>query len=339
MKMTRSELSRNGRNRRKVLQAALGSTIGALSHSTLSAPLRNVYRWGSSSLGSSGYVIFEAFAQSVNRYTEQKNSSLATAGTAENMYLIGQGDLEFAHSTSVDWAPALTGRKPYPRPVRANQLFAYATWQQVPIVFAESSVKQLSDLNGRTFSPSMPGSGTSAMYNVLMDSAGMRDRIRWRYGSWSEVYSAFGAEQIDSVVGVLTNGTLSSGILQLQATREIRALTVPLTVIRHAQQANPGIVEGRLEPNDWEAIASPMVVPAMTGIVASSIDVSPEVGYRVTKAILDHADDVKKLGAPLDGLGIETAARELLPDFPVNAGAAQYFRENGVWRNDLRIAV
>ena len=331
-------MNRHGKNRRSILQATLASTVGTLTNVTLSAPLHDVYRWGSSSLGSSGYVIMEAFSQTANRHTPHRNSALATAGTAENMYLIGQGALEFAHSTSVDWMQALAGRKPYPRPVHASQLFAYATWQQLPIVHADSSIRQFSGLAGMTFSPSLPGSGTAAMYRVLMNSAGMGDRVRWRFGSWSEIYTAFRAKQIDSVVGVLTNGIPSSGIQQLQATLEIRSLPVPTSVLELAHAANPGIIEGRLTPRDWAAIDEPVRVPALTGIVAASRDVSAEVGYTVTKAILDRTEDVKKLGAPLNGLAIETAARHLLSTAPVNAGAAQYFKENNVWRSDLLIA-
>jgi TRAP-type uncharacterized transport system substrate-binding protein len=58
----------------------------------------------------------------------------------------------------------------------------------------------------------------------------------------------------------------------------------------------------------------------------------------VTRAILDRAQEVRKLGAPLGSLSIELAVRNLVAEAPVNAGAARYFREQGVWRNELRIA-
>jgi TRAP transporter TAXI family solute receptor len=326
------------RTRRRFLRSALASAVGVAAGRAFAAPLRNVYRWGSSSLGSSGYVIMEAFAQTANRHTAYRNSSLATAGTGENMYLIGEGKLEFAHSTSVDWTTALKGESPYKRPVRSNQLFAYAVWQQLPIVRADSGIRELSDLAGLRFSPSLPGSGTAAMYKVIMEAANLDGRMRWRYGSWSEVYTAFRADQIDAVVGVLTNGRRSSGIQQLESTMEIRAVTVPVPVLARARNRNPGILEDRLGPDQWAILGDDVPVPAMTGIVASSPDVTPEVGYEVTRAILDRAAEVRKLGSPLSGLDLKSAVRNLLPEAPVNAGAAQYFMEQGVWRNDLTIA-
>lgn len=326
------------RSRRRFMQSALASAAGLAAGEVLAAPLRNVYRWGSSSLGSSGYVIMEAFAQTANRYTSIRNASLATAGTAENLFLIGERKLEFAHSTSVDWAPALAGEKPYRRPVRANQLFAYAVWQQLPIVRADSGITKLADLTGLRFSPSLPGSGTAAMYNVLLQAAGLADRVRMRYGSWSEVYTAFRASQIDAVVGVLTNGRPSSGIQELESTIEIRVLPVPAPVLATARQRNPGILEGTLGPEQWQAMDAAARVPAMTGIVAASVDVTPETGYEVTKAILDRAAEVRHYGAPLAGVGLESAVRNLIPAAAVNAGAAQYFKEQAVWRDDLTIA-
>jgi TRAP transporter TAXI family solute receptor len=325
-------------NRRLVLQSTLAAAMNLAAASVVAAPLRKVYRWGSSSLGSSGYVIMEAFAQTANRHTAYRNSSLATAGTGENMYLIGEGKLEFAHSTSVDWTTALAGEKPYKRPVRANQLFAYAVWQQLPIVRADSNVMTLEDLAGLRFSPSLPGSGTAAMYMLLLQAAGLDGQVRMRYGSWSEVYTAFRADQIDAVVGVLTNGRPSSGIQQLELTMDIRAVDVPVAVLARARERNPGILEDRLGPAQWGILGSDAPVPAMTGILASSPEVSPEVGYEVTRAILDRAAEVRKLGSPLSGLDLKSAVRYLLPDAPVNAGAAQYFMEQGVWRDDLTIA-
>jgi hypothetical protein len=62
------------------------------------------------------------------------------------------------------------------------------------------------------------------------------------------------------------------------------------------------------------------------------------VGYEVTRAILDRAAEVRKLGSPLSGLDLKSAVRNLLPEATVNAGAAQYFMEQGVWRDDLTIA-
>lgn len=311
---------------------------GAGVFAACSRPPEDLYRWGSSSLGSSGYVVIEAFSQMATRHTPYRHASLATAGTSENMFLIGEGKLDLAHSTSVDWITALAGSPPYRRPVRATQLFAYAIWHQLPIVRASSDVRQLADLAGRRFSPSQPGSGTAAMYNVLLRSAGLHQQVRWRYGSWSEVYSAFRAAQVDSVVGMLTNGVRSRWIQQLEATMQIRAVEIPPGVLQRARSVNPGILDEELGPQDWSAVGRHMRVPAIAGIVAAGAAVTPEVGYAVTRSILDNAATLRETGPALRSFDLDFAVRQLITAAPVNPGAAQYFREQGVWRSDLSIA-
>jgi TRAP-type uncharacterized transport system substrate-binding protein len=175
------------------------------------------------------------------------------------------------------------------------------------------------------------------MYRVFLQAAGLTSSVRMRYGSWSEVYTAFRAGQIDAVVGVLTNGRPSSGIQELESTIDIRVVPVDAPVLAIAQQRNPGILEDELRPEQWQAMKAPARVPAMTGIIATSSDVTPEIGYEMTKAILDRASEVRALGTPLAGLDLESAVQHLIPSAPVNAGAARYFMERGVWRNDLTI--
>lgn len=316
----------------------LASGLGAVTGCSRPGKADDLYRWGSSSLGSSGYVIIEAFSQIATRHTPWRHASLATAGTSENMFLLGEGKLEFAHSTSVDWLPALSGSKPYTQPVRANQLFAYAIWHQLPIVNADSGIESFSDLAGRRFSASQPGSGSAAMFNLLLRSAGLYEQVQWRYGSWSEIYTAFRAGQIDSVVGMLTNRVRSKWIRQLDATMPIRALEIQPGILAQARGANPGILIERLEPGDWSAVERPMQVPAIAGIVAASADVTPEVGYEVTSSILSRSADLKSSGPALNLFDPDFAVRHLISAAPVNAGAAQYFIEQGLWRDDLTVA-
>ena len=75
------------------------------------------------------------------------------------------------------------------------------------------------------------------------------------------------------------------------------------------------------------------------GIAATRTDTPAELVYTVTKAVFDHADEVKKTGGvALRQFSAEFATRFLLPAYPVHAGAAQYFKEKGVWRSELKVA-
>lgn len=327
-------------SRRAVLKVAglgaAGALAGLLPIHVLAR--QRTLRWGSSSLGSTGYVIMEAFAHAVTEYAGIRSTSLATAGTSENMALIGAGRLEFGHSATTDWPVATKGLKPFRSPIAVHQLFGYATWYEPPLVQADSDIRTIEDLVGKRFSPSKAGSGTALLFHTIMRANGLFEKIDWTYGSWSEIYSAFKARQIDSVVGVLNNGKPSPGVVQVEAAVKVRALEFPEEMLEKAQRENPGIIIAQLDKDDWPTLEKPTLMPAIGGVVAAHPSVTKEEGYKVTKAILEHTETLHKIGEPLRGVSLESAVGTLMPDFPVNAGAAQYFKEKGVWREDLKIA-
>jgi uncharacterized protein len=321
------------RSRRGVLKAILGGALGLSSGGwTLGCEPRhrNVHRWGSSTLGSSGYVIMEAFVQAVNRRGGSRNASLATSGAAENLFLLANGKLEFGHTTSVDWTVAARGESPYRSPIVCQQLFAYATWHMPPVVRRDGGIETLEDLRGRRYAPSTPGSGAALMHHGLMKAAGLYDAVRWTYGSWNEIYDAFQTKRVDVVPGVITNGAVSARLIEAQASAEIVPLAIPADVIENARRLSPGIYWEEKTRDVWSAIEKPTILPYSIGILAAAPDTTPEVGYEVTRAVLDDSERIRKLGLALRNVELDFAVRALMTEFPVNRGALQYFRERGV---------
>ena len=83
-------------------------------------------QWGSSSVGSTGYVIMEGLANTVNRHASGlRNASMATSGGTENMQLFAENVIQLGQTTSTDWQPAFEGAAPYPAPIEAHQVLAY----------------------------------------------------------------------------------------------------------------------------------------------------------------------------------------------------------------------
>ena len=81
-------MTKTHHNRRSVLKrmaaTGLATSLGAPAFARDGA-----LRWGSSSLGSSDYVILEAMSNIANKHGGMKNSVQATAGTTENFALMG----------------------------------------------------------------------------------------------------------------------------------------------------------------------------------------------------------------------------------------------------------
>ncbi|WP_119168699.1 TAXI family TRAP transporter solute-binding subunit [Algihabitans albus] len=328
---------RQGVTRRTALRfgAALGG-LALLPGSFARAQVRgDQYVFGSASLGSTGYVIIEALSTIVNRHTDLQTSSQSTSGGAENIALIGQSLLDFGQSTSVDLVPASRGSAPYPAPIEVRQLFCYTTFALPPIVKADSDIERFEDLADKRVAPGTSGGTTAQSWRLMFGAAGLADSVRFTYGSWREVYDQFSAGRVDCIPAILTNLRPAPIVRELTTNTEIRAVSFPDAVIEKAQAENPGIMRFDVTPETWPAISEPCVGTGSSGILAAHAGVDHETGYAIARAVFENTEQLYQIADVLRSVTLESATRYLVAGVPVNAGAAQYFKEQGVWRSDL----
>lgn len=206
------------------------------------------------------------------------------------------------------------------------------------MVRADSDIMTARDLAGKRVSPSTAGGSTRNTWELMTDFLGVKDDISWTFGSWREVYDAFRSGAVDCVPALLSGGVPSPLLLELMASVEVRGIGWPEDAIAHANSVNPGISRYEAEPAKWEGVAENTPCTATIGVLAANPNVGAEVGYEVTKAVMENAEEVRGIAQELQNVSPEYGVRYLMPGVPVNAGAAQWFKENGLWREELLIA-
>ena len=340
---------RDGRTpvtRRRFLEGTGAVVLGGAALSTLgpagsALAASKIWQWGSASLGSTGYVIITALAAAVNKFSDPKlrNSSLSTAGGAENMALLGEGVLDFAQTTSTDWLPATSGTGRYDgRPVKVLQMFSYTAWNLSPMVRADSGIRSLADLKGRKVMPASAGGATTGMWHTLFKAAGLFEQVDWTYGSWTETYNAIKSGAADCIPILLTNGRPSPRVTELEtAGIDMHVLDIPEDVVARAQGMNPGLLSAVVPAEATKLLDAPKRLLTLGGILGAHPTVPEDVAYNVTRSILDNAAFIQGKGVQLKDVSIEFATRHLIPDYPVHPGAARYLKEKGVWRDDLTV--
>ena len=332
------------RNRGKILDlsrrdavrlAIAGGLAGTTMFRTSSVLAQRALQWGSSSLGSTGYVIMEGLAATVNRHTDLSNASMATSGGTENMQLFHEGVIQFGQTTATDWLPASQGLDPYPEPITVHQMFAYTLFNCTPMVRADSDIQTLEDLRGRRVMPSPAGSSTATMWNVLFEAAGILDDIEWTYGSWRETYDALRGQAVDCVPSLLTNGRPAPILSELVATTPVRMLPLSEDLIASAQEINPGISLGIIPAANVDTLEEDAPAASFSGVLGASPNVEEDIAYTVMTAVFDNVEEVLALGVQFEDIGLEFGAEYLVRGFPVHKGAARYFKEKGVWTDDM----
>lgn len=322
-------------NRRQILAA--GAAMPLVASGAGRALAQAPVLFGSASLGSTGYVIIETLSAIVNKHSDLRTSSMSTSGGAENLQLIGQGMIDFGQSASNDYPAAMAGTGRFREPIAVQQSCAYTAWATVPMVRADSGIETARDLTGKRVSPSTAGGSTRNTWDMMTDYLGVKDEIDWTYGSWREVYDAFRSGALDCIPALLVGGRPSPLLLELMASVEVKGIGWPEDAIAHANSINPGISRYEAEPDLWDGVSEPTPCTATIGLLATHPRVTPETGYTVTKAIFDNAEETRKVSMELQNIDPEYAVRYMMPSVPVSPGAAQYFKEAGVWRDDLTI--
>lgn len=300
-----------------------------------SALAQQSLQWGSSSVGSTGYVIMEGLASITNRHSELRNASMATSGGAENMQLFREGIIQFGQTTSTDWLPAFEGRAPYPEPIEVHQMFAYTLFNCTPMVRADSDIRTIEDLVGRRVMPSPSGSSTAVLFEVLFEAAGILDEIDWTYGSWRETYDALRAGAVDCIPSLLTNGRPSPLMTELMALQEVRILPISEELMAAAAAINGGARPGLIPAAAVGAEGEDILTASFSGVLAVAPEVTEEVAYTVMSAIFDNLDEVHALGVQFADIAPEFGAANLVGGYPVHKGAARFFKERGLWQDGM----
>lgn len=334
---SKTDTNRPAASRRGFLKAASGLMLGTslgFGFKPVQAQTKPL-RWGSATLGASGYIIIEALASTVNRHSDLRGSSVSTGGSTENMALLGAREIDLGQTTSWEWQLAKNAEAPFKQKIEPVQMLSYAIWSLHPLVRADSGLRRLEDLAGKRVSPGPIGGVTAHLWKLMFQKAGLYDKVRWTNGSWRETYDGFKSGAIDCIGSIMVAGKPSAIVIELESTHKIRPLAIDRGLMAEVSKANPGALIYTITPDMWKSLDAPLDTPAASGILAARPELGGEAGYKIVKAIYDNEADVRKIAAELDMIRIDLGAKFLMTGYPVNPGAARYFKERGVWRDEL----
>ncbi len=289
-------------------------------------------RLGSASLGSSGYIQFEAFSYLINEYSDKfKASSISTAGGRENIVLLGEQKIDFGSGGSPELFDAWENNIPI------WQVLSWTYWPQVMLVRADSELNRIEDLKGKSVSLIKKGSGAEFVWNIVFEEYGILDEIKPNYLAWSDSYDALVDGTIVAMPGNYPGGKQHPGMEQMAHQIDYKTLEFDPDIIKRVNKRNPGIIIATLPKTAYKGFKEDMTAPALGGIVISAAHVEDEMVYEFCKAVYEHIDELHELSAVSGATTRESATKWLMPEVPVHPGAARYLKEIGVWNENFKI--
>ena len=304
------------------------ATLVAISAGAIAAPNFIYILTG----GTSGvyYPIGVALSQLYGEKIEgAKTSVQSTKASVENLNLLqaGRGELALALGDAVANAWDGVEEAGYKKPLDKIRAIAAAYPNYIQIVAnADSGIKTIADLKGKSVSVGAPKSGTELNSRAILAAAGMSydDLGKVEYLPYAESVELIKNRQLDATLQ--SSGLGMAAYRDLASTMAVTFVSIPADVVANIHSA--AYQPSHIPANTYEGQIDDVPTAAITNIFVSHTGVSDELAYQMTKLMFENLDKLASAHAAAKNIKLETATVGL--PIPLHPGAERYYREVGV---------
>lgn len=298
--------------------------------------------------GGTGGVYFyygTQIAQIISTATGLNATAIQTAASVDNNLLLrdktnDKRGMYYCETTLPDTALVAykgTHEKFVGKPAPVRVLFVmYPNVLQI-VTTADSGIKQLSDLAGKRVSTGAPSSGTEYTSLGFLKAAGVATDS---FSKWARLGAGESADE-------LSNGTLDAyfwsggiptgSVSELATTLSRKGKKIALVsldpkgkAIQTFESEFPGLGNPIAIPADVYGTASDVATYGFWNMFACPASLPDDAAYKITKAVFEHADELRKSIAAARDTTVENNARFIGHSaIPFHDGAIRYFKEIG----------
>ncbi|MBI5318578.1 TAXI family TRAP transporter solute-binding subunit [Bradyrhizobium sp.] len=263
-----------------------------------------------------------------DRIPNVKTQVQATKASVENLVLLQQGRGELAFTLGDSLKAAWDGDEEAGFKSKLDKLRAigaiYPNYIQI-VATAESGIKTLADLRGKSLSVGAPKSGTELNSRAILSAAGMT------YKDLGKVEYLPFAESVDLMKNRQLNATLQSAGLgvaslkDLSTASQIMVVSVPRAVV---DKIGPPFVAATIPANTYTGQDKDVPTAAVINYLVTSSAVSDDLAYQMTRLIFESLPELVNAHAAGKEIKLETAAGG--SPVPLHPGAIRFYKEKGL---------
>jgi uncharacterized protein len=257
-----------------------------------------------------------------------KTQVQATKASVENLILLQQGRGEIAFALGDSLKAAWEGDQEAGFKAKLDKLRTiaaiYPNYIQI-IATADSGIKTLTDLRGRSLSVGAPKSGTELNSRAILAAARLsyRDLGKIEYLPFAESVDLMKNRQLDATLQSAGLGVAS--LKDLSIAGEIAVVSVPKEVV---DQIGPPFVSVKIPANTYTGQDKDVPTAAVINYLVTSSAVSDDLAYQMTKSIFESLPELANSHVAGKDIKLENAA--MGSPVPLHPGAMRYYKEKGL---------
>jgi len=252
----------------------------------------------------------------------------STKASVENLNLLqqGKGELALALGDSVKFAWEGNADVGFKEPLSKLRgiAAAYPNFIQIAAT-ADSGIKTLADMKGKSMSVGAPKSGTELNARAILEAAGMsyEDMSKVEYLPFAESVELQKNRQLDATLQSAGIGVAS--IKDLATNMPTQIVSIPVEVV---EKLGAPFVAGVIPAGTYEGQAEDVPTVAVMNFFVTHEDVSEETAYQMTKLMFENLPTLVAAHKSASSISLETALTGM--PIPLHPGAERYYREVGV---------
>ncbi|MCD0420383.1 MAG: TAXI family TRAP transporter solute-binding subunit [Rhodopseudomonas sp.] len=252
----------------------------------------------------------------------------ATKASVENLNLLQQGRGEIAFSLGDSLKAAWDGDAEAGFKAKLDKLRVigaiYPNYIQI-VATADSGIKTLADLKGKSLSVGAPKSGTELNSRAILKAAGMdyKDLGKVEYLPFAESVDLMKNRQLAATLQSAGLGVAS--LKDLSNSSDINVVSVPKEVV---DKIGPPFVAETIPAGTYKGQDKDVPTAAVINYLVTSSAVSDDLAYQMTKLVYESLPELATAHAAGKGIKLETAAAG--SPVPLHPGAIKYFKEKGL---------
>lgn len=252
-----------------------------------------------------------------------------SGGSAENVGQIYQGEWQLGFSDNGTADLAVKGELPDLEGEELDNIGWIANLYPEAlhvIVREDSGIDSIADLEGATIAVGDAGSGTRITSDKVLESYGLgEDDYEPEVTDFGSSTEMLADGQIDATMFVV--GTPVAGLTQISAQTDVKLLPLDDETAEEIDDSGSETVYD-VPADAYDFLDEDVqTVAVFATIVASTDQISEDVGYEITKATFENADDITVEAAQF--IDIDEALLGI-GDVPLHPGAERYYEEEGI---------
>ncbi len=296
-----------------------------------------VLRWGSSSVGSTGYNWCAGLTNLVNRYTDYEASVVPSGGSAATVRAINRKQREFGWAAGYAVFTGYTGTREFSKDGKQEVRLVAKAYDACFTLVAQPGIKTVHDFKGKVFMyRRKPNPHWTLFGDALLEAYGLKpdEDVKCPYSTMTkEVIDGVKMGTVD--IGLAAGGIPMAAIMELteSGVRQYNIISFDEDKIAEIAKEYPFYKPMTIPARTYSNQENDVHSMAYSMTLACRSDLPDDVVYNVTKVIFSHFDEFVKIlpAAKKAGFSAEAACKN--PEVPIHPGAIKYYKEIGAWKD------